>query len=97
LAAVAALEKAAPALRLALAQTAEALDAASFSEIAPYVPAANLFTHWIRGAQAAATGGDLELFTKALRDYATGVLSGDKPATLAPTLHEQRTGLKKGG
>jgi hypothetical protein len=93
--AVAALRKAHPAVRLALASMCEALGAASFQEIAGVSQAGGLFSSWMHRANEAAVGGDLEKFIAELEAYRDGVLDGSKPATLAPTLHEQRSGLRK--
>jgi hypothetical protein len=96
-AAAAALEKSLPALRLALAQTVAALDAGGFPEIAGWSHSARMFGHWIYGANGAATGGDAEMFVRELRAHAEGVLSGEKPATLQPTLAEQNEAQRRAG
>ena len=88
-----AIVKAMPALRLALAQMIEALDAASFAEIAGASTPGTLFASMIHNANAAATGGDAENFIEELRAYSRGILDGSKPATLQATLAEQRAGL----
>jgi hypothetical protein len=93
--AVSALKKAPPALRLSLASMCEALVGASFQEVAAVWQAGGMFSSWMHRANDAGCSGDLERFIAELEVYRDAIISGEKPATLASTLHEQRTGQRK--
>lgn len=88
-----ALERSLAPLRLAVAQAIEALDQASFPEVTAASVAPATFARQVHNLNEALVGGDAETFVALLRDYAQGVLDGSRPATLGPTLAEQRTGL----
>ncbi len=75
------LAKALPPARDAMAAFVKVLDAAAFPDVA----GGELLTSWVRSTAKALAGPDGEMFVKALRQYADGVESGERPAGLRPT------------
>lgn len=75
------LAKALPIARDAIAAFVKVVDAAAFPDVA----GGELLMSWTRSAAKALAGPDGELFVHALRQYAEGIESGERPAGLRPT------------
>ena len=75
------LAKALPTARDAMAAFVKVVDAAEFPDVA----GGELLMSWTRSAAKALAGPDGELFVHALRQYAEGIESGERPAGLRPT------------
>ena len=75
------LAKALPAARDAMSAFVKVVDAAAF----PDVNGGDTVFSWVRAAAKALAGPDGEMFARALRQYADGIESGERPAALRST------------